>query len=107
MAWLLLIGAIASEVVATSALKLSEGFTRVTPSVVAAVGYVVSLALLSFALKLQMQVSVAYAIWSGIGTASIAIIGMLVLDEPLSTPKCVGIALIVAGTVVLNLAGSS
>jgi small multidrug resistance pump len=107
MAWLLLVGAIASEVVATSALKLSEGFSRLTPSIVSGVGYVVSLALLSFALKLQMQVSVAYAIWSGVGTAAIAIIGMLMLDEPLTAPKCAGIVLIIAGTVVLNLAGSA
>lgn len=105
MAWLLLLGAIASEVVATSALKLSDGFSRLTPSVVSGLGYIVSFVLLSLALKLQMQVSVAYAIWSGIGTAAIAVIGMLMLGEPLTTPKCAGIVLIIAGTVVLNLAG--
>src|SRR4051812_49683375 len=107
MAWVLLIGAIASEVVATSALKLSESFTRLTPSIVSGVGYVASLALLSLVLKLQMQVSVAYAIWSGVGTAAIAVIGMLVLGEPLTSVKCAGVALIIAGTVVLNLAGAA
>jgi small multidrug resistance pump len=107
MAWLLLIGAIASEVVATSALKLSEGFTRLAPSIVSSVGYVASLVLLSLALKLQMQVSVAYAIWAGAGTAAIAVIGMLMLNEPLTVPKCAGIVLIIAGTIVLNLSGAA
>jgi small multidrug resistance pump len=107
MAWLLLIGAIASEVVATSTLKVSEGFTRLAPSLVSGVGYVVSFVLLSLALKLQMQVSVAYAIWSGVGTAAIAVIGMLALNEPLTAPKCAGIVLIIAGTIVLNLSGAA
>jgi small multidrug resistance pump len=107
MAWLVLVGAIASEVVATSALKLSDGFSRLTPSIVSAVGYVLSLVLLSWALKLHMQVSVAYAIWAGAGTAAIAVIGLVLLDEPLTVPKCAGIVLIVAGTVVLNLTGAA
>lgn len=107
MAWLLLLVAIASEVVATAALKLSDGFTRLTPSIVSIAGYVVSLALLSLTLRMRMQVSVAYAIWSGLGTAAIAVIGMLMLDEPLTSLKVGGIALIVSGTVVLNLAGTT
>ena len=107
MAWLLLIGAIASEVVATAALKLSDGFTRLVPSSVAGVGYVASLVLLSLALKLHMQVSVAYAIWAGVGTAAIALIGMVMLNEPLTGPKCAGILLIIAGTVVLNFSGAA
>lgn len=106
MAWILLVGAIVSEVVATSALKLSEGFTKLSPSLVAGVGYVLSLALLSWALKLQMQVSVAYAIWSGAGTAAIAVIGMLMLNEPMTGVKALGIILIIIGTIVLNLAGA-
>ncbi len=107
MAWLLLAGAIASEVVATAALKLSDGFTRLAPSAVAGVGYVASLVLLSLALKLHMQVSVAYAIWAGVGTAAIALIGMAMLNEPLTVPKCAGILLIIAGTVVLNFSGAA
>ena len=106
MAWILLTGAIASEVVATSALKLSNGLTRPAPSVVVAVGYLLSFVLLAQALKLQLQVSVAYAIWSGGGTAAIAIIGMLLLNEPLTAGKALGIALVIAGVVVLNLAGA-
>jgi small multidrug resistance pump len=106
LAWILLTGAIASEVVATSALKLSNGLTRPAPSVVVAVGYLLSFVLLAQALKLQLQVSVAYAIWSGGGTAAIAIIGMLLLNEPLTAGKALGIALVIAGVVVLNLAGA-
>jgi len=106
LAWILLTGAIASEVVATSALKLSNGLTRPAPSVVVAVGYLLSFVLLAQALKLQLQVSVAYAIWSGGGTAAITIIGMLLLNEPLTAGKALGIALVIAGVVALNLAGA-
>jgi small multidrug resistance pump len=103
LTWILLIGAIASEVVATAALKLSNGLTRPAPSVLVAVGYLLSFALLARALKLGLQVSVAYAIWSGIGTAAIAVIGMLLLNEPLTTAKVLGIALVIGGVVALNL----
>ena len=106
MAWLLLIGAIASEVAATSALKLSNGLTRVLPTVAVSVGYVASFVLLAWALRLQLQVSVAYAIWSGVGTAAIALIGALFLNEPLTGYKIAGIALVIAGVVVLNLSSS-
>jgi small multidrug resistance pump len=106
LAWILLIGAIASEVVATSALKLSNGLTRPAPSVVVAVGYLLSFVLLAQALKLQLQVSVAYAIWSGVGTAAITIIGMLLLNEPLTVGKALGIALVIGGVVMLNLEGA-
>lgn len=107
MAWFLLAGAIATEVMATAMLKLSDGLTRLAPSIVVGVGYVASFVLLAWALKLQLQVSIAYAVWSGAGTAAIALIGMLWLDEPLTPAKTLGIALIIAGTVVLNLAGSA
>jgi small multidrug resistance pump len=106
LAWILLMGAIASEVVATSALKLSNGLTRPVPSVVVAVGYLLSFVLLAQALKLQLQVSVAYAIWSGVGTAAITVIGMLLLDEPLTAGKALGIALVIGGVVTLNLQGA-
>lgn len=106
MAWILLIGAIASEVVATASLKLSNGLTRPVPSVVVAVGYLLSFVLLAQALKLQLQVSVAYAIWSGVGTAAITVIGILLLNEPLTAGKALGIALVIGGVVTLNLAGA-
>jgi small multidrug resistance pump len=107
MAWLLLAGAIATEVIATALLKVSDGLTRLIPSIVVGVGYTVSLVLLAWALKLQLQVSVAYAIWSGAGTAAIAVIGMIWLNEPLTAVKTFGIVLIIVGTVVLNLASST
>jgi small multidrug resistance pump len=106
LAWIFLTGAIASEVVATASLKLSNGLTRPVPSVVVAVGYLLSFVLLAQALKLQLQVSVAYAIWSGVGTAAITVIGILLLNEPLTAGKALGIALVIGGVVTLNLAGA-
>jgi small multidrug resistance pump len=106
LAWIFLTGAIASEVVATASLKLSNGLTRPAPSVVVAVGYLLSFVLLAQALKLQLQVSVAYAIWSGVGTAAITVIGILLLNEPLTAGKALGIALVIGGVVTLNLAGA-
>ena len=105
MIWILLAGAIAAEVTATSALKLSEGLTRLLPSVVVAVGYILSFMLLAQALK-QLGVSVAYAIWSGVGTAAVAVIGMLALKEPVTAAKILGIGVIIGGVAILNLAAS-
>ena len=107
MAWLLLAGAIATEVIATSLLKTSDGLTRLIPSIAVIAGYIASFVLLAWALKLQLQVSVAYAVWSGAGTAAIAVIGMLWLNEPLTAPKTIGIVLIIMGTVVLNIASAT
>lgn len=106
MAWLLLAAAIACEVLATSALKLSDGFSRTGWSVVVVAGYIASFALLAQVLRLKMEVGVAYAVWAGVGTAAIALIGVLFLGEGLSPAKVGGIILIIAGAVLLNLAGS-
>lgn len=105
MAWLMLAGAIAAEVVATATLKASVGMTRPAPTVIVVAGYILSFVLLAQALRLRLQVSVAYAVWSGVGTAAIALIGALALHEPLTGLKVAGIALIIVGVVVLNLAG--
>lgn len=105
MVWVLLVGAIAAEVAATSALKLSDGLTRLLPSVVVAVGYMLSFVLLAQVLR-QLQVSVAYAIWSGVGTAAITVIGISALKEPVTAAKILGIVLIIGGVVTLNLAGA-
>jgi small multidrug resistance pump len=99
---LFLAGAIAAEVVATSALKASEGFTRLWPSVVVALGYGVAFYLLSLTLR-TIPVGIAYAIWSGIGVVLIALIGWAVLKQPLDAPALLGIALIVAGVLVIQL----
>jgi small multidrug resistance pump len=106
MAWLMLLGAIATEVAATSALKLSNGLTRLVPSIVVVAGYVLSFVLLARALKLQLQVSVAYAIWSGLGTAAIVVIGAVWLHEPVTPLKIAGVVLVIAGVVVLNLSSA-
>jgi small multidrug resistance pump len=105
MGYVLLAGAIAAEVAATTAMKYSEGFSRLWPSLVTLLGYVVAFALLAQTLK-TVSVGTAYAIWAGAGTAVIAAIGMLFLGEGLTTAKLTGIALIIAGVVVLNLGGA-
>lgn len=102
MAWLLLTGAIVSEVIATAALKVSDGLTRLLPSLIVAGGYGCSFVLLAFTLE-HIPVSVAYAIWAGLGTALIAVVGVVVLGETMTTVKAVGIALVIGGTVALNL----
>ncbi|MET9343263.1 MULTISPECIES: DMT family transporter [unclassified Nonomuraea] len=106
MAWLLLFGAIATEVVATSALKLSNGFSHLGWSLVVVAGYVASFVLLAQVLKAHMDVGTAYAVWSGVGTAAIALIGAAFLGESLTLAKVAGILLIIGGVVVLNLAGA-
>jgi small multidrug resistance pump len=105
MGYVLLAGAIAAEIVATTVMKYSDGFTRLWPSVVTICGYVLSYALLSQTLK-TMSVGTAYAIWAGAGTAVIAVIGMLFLHESLNPARLAGIGLVVVGVVVLNLGGS-
>ncbi|KRA76613.1 multidrug transporter [Lysobacter sp. Root667] len=94
--------AILAEVVATSALKASEGFTRLGPSLIVATGYAIAFYFLSLVLK-TVPVGVAYAIWSGVGVVLIALIGWLVLKQPLDLAGMIGIALIVAGVTVIQL----
>jgi small multidrug resistance pump len=105
MGYALLAGAIASEVAATTAMKYSEGFSRLWPSLVTVLGYVIAFVLLAQCLK-TVPVGTAYAIWAGAGTAVIAAIGMVFLGEALSFTKVSGILLIIGGVVVLNLGGA-
>ncbi|MER7688578.1 multidrug efflux SMR transporter [Streptomyces sp. NPDC097610] len=105
MGYALLAGAIASEVAATTAMKYSEGFSRLWPSLVTVLGYVIAFVLLAQCLK-TVQVGTAYAIWAGAGTAVIAAIGMVFLGEALNLTKVAGILLIIGGVVVLNLGGA-
>jgi small multidrug resistance pump len=100
--WLFLSIAIVSEVMATSALKASAGFTRPLPSLVVVVGYGVAFYFLSLTLK-TVPVGVAYAIWSGAGVALIALVGWAFLGQRLDAPAISGLALIVAGVVVINV----
>src|SRR5687768_14244216 len=98
MSWFMLALAIASEVIATTSLKYAEGVTRLWPSFITTIGYVAAFALLSQALK-EVPVSTAYAIWSGVGTATVAVIGIMFLGEPGGMLKTIGIAVIILGVV--------
>jgi small multidrug resistance pump len=106
MQWVLLAVAIVSEVIGTSALKASEGFSRLWPSVIVVVGYASAFYFLSLTLR-TIPVGVAYAIWSGAGVALIALIAWILYGQALDVPAVVGIALIVAGVVVLNVFSST
>lgn len=94
--------AIVSEVVATSALKASNGFTQFWPSIVVVAGYAVAFFFLSLALR-TLSVGIAYAIWSGAGIVLISLVAWLFLGQALDGPAILGLALIVAGVVILNV----
>ncbi|ANB16265.1 SMR family transporter [Dokdonella koreensis] len=100
--WLFLGVAIVGEVIATSALKASEGFSRLVPSVVVVAGYIVAFYFLSLTLR-HISVGVAYAIWSGLGVVLIALIAWLLYGQKLDLAAMIGMALIVAGVLVMNL----
>ncbi|GAB3263839.1 DMT family transporter [Chitinimonas naiadis] len=102
MQWLFLALAIVAEVIATSALKLSEGFSKPWPSVVVVLGYSVAFYFLSLTLR-SMPVGIAYAVWSGVGVVLITAIGWLWFGQRLDMPALLGMGLIVAGVLVLNL----
>jgi small multidrug resistance pump len=103
--WFLLMAAIAAEVGGTTCLKLSDGFSRLVPSLGVVVLYALSFVFLAAVLK-RMDVSVAYAIWAGVGTALIAIIGIVIFDEPISGIRVASLGLIVVGVVGLQLSGA-
>jgi small multidrug resistance pump len=102
--WLAL--AIGSEIIATVSLKLSDGFTKPMPSVVVVLGYAVSFYALSISLR-TIPLGVVYAIWSGVGTAAIVVIGLFLFRETLDLVKVVGIGLIITGVVMLNGVGAA
>jgi multidrug transporter EmrE-like cation transporter len=101
-AWLLLGTAIVAEVVGTSALKASEGFTRLVPSLVVVLGYAVAFYCLSLVLK-TVPVGIAYAVWSGLGIVLITLVAFVVYRQTMDLPGLIGMGLIVAGVVVLNV----
>ncbi len=96
--------AIVLEVSGTTALKLSAGFTRLAPASAVVVCYVASCSVLSLALR-GIDLSTAYAVWSGVGTALVAAIGIVWFGEPAGVWKLVSLALIIAGVAGLHLAG--
>ncbi|TVM03383.1 MAG: hypothetical protein CV087_05405 [Candidatus Brocadia sp. WS118] len=104
MSWLYLILAILLEVSGTTCLKLSQGFTKTLPSILLFILYGCSFSAFSLALK-KIEVSVAYAVWSGVGTTLIATVGILWFREPLSAVKIISIGLIIIGVIGLRLSG--
>lgn len=93
---------IVAEVIATSALKASNEFTKLGPSLVVVVGYGVAFYCLALVMR-TIPVGVAYAIWAGVGIVLISIIGVVVFERPLDLPAMIGIVLIMAGVVIINL----
>ena len=102
--WYLII-AIVAEVLATSALKQSDGFSRLLPSLVVMVGYGASFYFLSLVLR-TVPVGVAYAVWAGVGIVLITIVGAVLYDQKMDMPAVLGIGLIISGVVVLRLFSS-
>lgn len=105
MPWILLFAAILLEVAGITSMKLSRGFAELIPSVAVPVFYVLSAAAVVLALK-RLDLSVTYAVWSGVGTALAATIGIAYFREPLSLFKIASLALVVLGVVGLSLAGN-
>jgi small multidrug resistance pump len=99
--YLLLILAILSEVIATSALKASDGMTRLWPASVVVVGYVIAFLLLAQTLK-TLPVGLAYAIWAGVGVVGVALVGIFYFGETMTLAKAAGIALIIVGVALVQ-----
>ena len=106
MKWVYLLLAIVSEVVATSALKSSESFSRLWPSVLTVVGYGVAFYLLSLTLR-EMPVGIAYATWSGVGIVLVSLAAVVLFGQKLDLPALIGMGLIVAGVIVINVCSKS
>ncbi|KQW77424.1 multidrug transporter [Devosia sp. Root413D1] len=94
--------AIVAEVIATTALRAADGFTQLWPSLISIVGYVVAFYFLSLTLR-SMPVGIAYAIWSGVGIVLISLAGWLIYKQLLDLPALIGMGLIMAGVIVINL----
>jgi small multidrug resistance pump len=99
--WIFLSVAIVSEVVATSALKASDGFTRLWPSLAVVLGYALAFYFLALTLR-TIPIGIAYAIWAGVGVALITLVGWVIYDQKLDAAAVIGVALIVAGVFVIN-----
>ncbi|KXG08343.1 Quaternary ammonium compound-resistance protein QacC [Anoxybacillus sp. P3H1B] len=106
MSWFFLLLGIISEVMGTTSMKMSQGFAKLIPSIFMFVFYGTSLTFVTLALK-KIDVSIAYAIWSGLGTAIIAAIGILFFKESFSLFKLLAILLIIIGVVMLNMSGEA
>ena len=100
--WMFLALAIISEVIATTSLKSTEGFTKLVPSIIVVIGYTAAFYFVSLTLD-TLPVGVVYAIWSGVGIALVAIISVIVLDQKLDAGAVIGMGLIIAGVVVMRV----
>ncbi|MBO9316293.1 MAG: multidrug efflux SMR transporter [Chloroflexus sp.] len=100
--WLFLLIAILTEVVATSALKASAGFTRLLPSLIVVIGYAISFYAMSLALE-AIPVGIAYAVWSGIGIVLITVAAWILYGQRLDLWAMIGIGFIIVGVIILNL----
>ena len=105
MSWVYLFLAIGFEVAGTVCMKLSEGFEKLVPSILLFVFYALSFYAITIAIK-HIEISLAYAIWAGLGTAIISIIGIFYFQEAVTTLKMVSLVLVVAGVVGLNISGA-
>ncbi|MCA9467967.1 MAG: multidrug efflux SMR transporter [Nitrospira sp.] len=101
MTYLYLFIAILAEVLATSALKSAEGFTKLGPSILVVVGYGAAFYLLSLVLR-HMTVGIAYAIWSGVGIVLVALVGLVIFREMPDTPAIIGMGMIIAGVAIIH-----
>jgi len=106
LAWIYLAAAIATEVVGTVFLRFTDGFSRPVPSLVVVVTYVLSIWLTALAVK-GLEISIVYAVWAGVGTAAIAVIGMAALGESVNALKLASIALVITGVIGLNFSGAN
>jgi len=104
--WVWMSLAIVAEIVATSSLKASNGFTRLIPSVVVVLGYGLSFWWFSVALKLGVPVGISYAVWSGVGTVGVMLVGRFVYGESVSMIQYAGAAVVIGGVVIMNLGGA-
>ena len=104
--WLALVIAISGEVIATSALKASNEFTRLIPSIVVVVGYGTAFYFMAISMRV-LPVGIMYAIWSGMGIVLVSVIGWVVYKQALDLPSLIGMGLIIAGVIVINLFSKS
>jgi multidrug transporter EmrE-like cation transporter len=104
--WLMLGIAIVAETIATSALKSSEGFSKLAPSAIVLVGYGVAFYFLSLTLR-SIPVGIAYAVWSGVGIVLITTVGWAFFGQKMDAPALIGMALIIAGVVIMNVFSSA
>lgn len=99
--WIILFLAICSEVVGTTSMKLSQGFTRVVPIIFVLIGYGLALILLAKSMK-DIPLGTAYAVWAGFGTVCAAIVGKFLFHEQIALPQFIGMGLVISGIVILH-----